>query len=239
MTWLLVHPPLLGPAVLAPLAAELRRRGTDVAVPDLRGLVQDPASDAPSAAGWPHRWAAGVGAADVAVGFSGAGIVLPAVAAACGARRVVWLDAVLPPSSGTARWPADVRARIGPLTGDDGRVADWTTWWGPDAMAELLPDPVVRSAVLAEGHRLPADLWAAGVAVPPLTAGPPLRPPVGGLRRRRRGRPGARLAGARRRARGAPRRRHRPRAGGRPVRLTASRPLRHLPVHPAACLPLR
>jgi hypothetical protein len=172
VTWLLVHPPLLGPAVLAPLAAELRRRGTDVAVPDLRGLVQDPASDAPSAAGWAHRWAAGVGAADVAVGFSGAGIVLPAVAAACGARRVVWLDAVLPPSSGTARWPTDVRARIGPLTGDDGRVADWTTWWGPDAMGELLPDPVVRSAVLAEGHRLPADLWAAGVAVPPLTAGP-------------------------------------------------------------------
>ena len=31
--WSLVHPPLLGPAVLQPLAAELRRRGSGVAVP--------------------------------------------------------------------------------------------------------------------------------------------------------------------------------------------------------------
>ncbi|MGY1668265.1 hypothetical protein [Geodermatophilus sp. SYSU D00696] len=172
-TWLLVHPPLLGPAVLGPLAAELRRRGAEVAVPDLRARVQDPASPAPSAAGWDRRWAAGAGGrADVVVGFSGAGIVLPAVAAAVGAGRVVWLDAVLPPAPGTARWPADVRERVAPLTGDDGRVADWTTWWGPDAMRELLPDEEVRTAVLAEGHRLPADLWSTGVAVPPLTAEP-------------------------------------------------------------------
>jgi hypothetical protein len=172
VSWLLVHPPLLGPAVLAPLAGELRRQGRDVAVPDLRAAVQDPAAAGPSAAGWAGRWAAAVGPAEVVVGFSGAGIALPLLAAACGARRVVWLDAVLPPAAGTAHWPADVRELVVPRTGDDGRVADWTTWWGPDAMGELLPDPVVRSAVLAEGHRLPADLWAAGVAVPPLTAGP-------------------------------------------------------------------
>ena len=68
-TWLLVHPPLLGPAVLGPLADELRARGAAVAVPDLRGLVQDPASSAPSAAGWDRRWAAAVPRADVAVAF--------------------------------------------------------------------------------------------------------------------------------------------------------------------------
>ena len=169
-TWLLVHPPLLGPAVLGPLAAELRRRGATVAVPDLRGQVQDPASAAPSAAGWDRRWSAAVPPADVVVAFSGAGIVLPAVAAAAGAGRAVWLDAVLPPDAGTARWPDEVRALVGPLTGDDGRVADWTTWWGPDAMAGLLPDAGVRDAVLAEGHRLPADLWATPVAVPAVTA---------------------------------------------------------------------
>ncbi len=32
-TWPLVHPPLLGPAVLQPPATELRRRGSGVAVP--------------------------------------------------------------------------------------------------------------------------------------------------------------------------------------------------------------
>ncbi|WP_146220487.1 hypothetical protein [Geodermatophilus normandii] len=170
--WLLVHPPLLGPAVLGPLAARLRESGAAVAVPDLRGLVQDPASALPSAAGWDRRWAGAVGPADVVVAFSGAGMVLPAVAAACAARRAVWLDAVLPPVSGPARWPAEVRGLVAPLTADDGRVADWTTWWGPDAMAGLLPDERVRAAVLAEGHRLPAGLWAEDVAVPPLTAEP-------------------------------------------------------------------
>jgi hypothetical protein len=170
--WMLVHPPLLGPAVLGPLAGELRRRGAEVSVPDLRGLVQDPAAAGPSAAGWDRRWATAADPADVVVAFSGAGIVLPAMAAACGARRAVWLDAVLPPGSGTAEWPETVRRLVAPLVADDGRVADWTTWWGPDAMTGLLPDERVRAAVLAEGHRLPADLWSGGVAVPPLTAAP-------------------------------------------------------------------
>jgi hypothetical protein len=171
VTWLLVHPPLLGPAVLAPLAGVLRDRGDEVAVPDLRAAVQDPAAAGPSAAGWAARWAAAVGPADVVVGFSGAGIALPLLAAACGAGRAVWLDAVLP-DPGTAHWPAGVRDLVAPRTGDDGRVADWTTWWGPGAMAELLPDDAVRTAVLAEGHRLPADLWSTAVPVPPLTARP-------------------------------------------------------------------
>ena len=46
------------------------------------------------------------------------------------------------------------------------RIADWTTWWGPDAMAGLLPDKGVRRAVLAEGHRLPADFYDPPVPVP-------------------------------------------------------------------------
>jgi hypothetical protein len=28
----------------------------------------------------------------------------------------------------------------------------WTTWWGPGALDELIPDPDLRAAVLAEGH---------------------------------------------------------------------------------------
>ena len=154
-SWLLVHPPLLGPAVLQPRAAELRQRGSGVAVPDLRAAVG-------TASGWPQRWvsaAAAAGPAEVVVGFSGAGIVLPAVAAAVGVRRVVWLDAVLP----TGTWPDDVRELTAPLV-RDGRIADWTTWWGPDAMTGLLPDERLRAAVLAEGHGLPADFH--DVAVP-------------------------------------------------------------------------
>jgi hypothetical protein len=160
-TWLLVHPPLLGPAVLRPLAAHLRAEGHAVAVPDLRPAVD-------TAPGWPERWttlAAGGGTADVVVGFSGAGVVLPAVAAAVGARRVVWVDAIVPARSGATTPSDDMRALVAPLV-RDGRIADWTSWWGPDALPELIPEPGLRSAVQAEGHQLPADFYDIPVPVP-------------------------------------------------------------------------
>ena len=159
--WLLVHPPLLGPAVLGPLGAELRRRGHDVAVPDLRAAVED-------AAGWPERWtrlAAAAGPAEVVVGFSGAGVVLPSVAAAAGAARVVLLDARVPARHGVTVASVQARSRAAALA-REGRIPEWTTWWGPDAITEQLPDPAVRAAVLAEGHELPAGFYEVAVPVP-------------------------------------------------------------------------
>jgi hypothetical protein len=158
--WLLVHPPLLGPAVLGPLAGELRRRGNEVVVPDLRATVSE-------ADGWPERWAsaaAATGPADSVLGFSGAGVTLPAVAAVVGARQVVWLDALLPARSGATVADDDLRARIPALVEPDGRIRDWTAWWGPGALDELVPDPQLRAAIRAEGHRLPGDFY--DVAVP-------------------------------------------------------------------------
>jgi hypothetical protein len=160
--WLLVHPPLLGPAVLGPLGDVLRSRGRDVALPDLRSAVD-------RSAGWPGRWrdaAALMGPAETVVGFSGAGVTLPAVAVAVGAVRVVWLDAALPARSGETVADDDIRARIPALTGPDGRIAEWTTWWGPAALDELIPDADLRAAVRAEGHRLPGDFYDVAVPVP-------------------------------------------------------------------------
>ncbi|WP_040336569.1 hypothetical protein [Candidatus Blastococcus massiliensis] len=159
--WLLVHPPLLGPAVLGPLAGELRRRGDDVVVPDLRPTV-DPA------AGWPERWrdaAAAGGPVDAVLGFSGAGVTLPAVALAVGARRVVWVDALVPARSGATEADDEIRGRVAGLV-RGGRIPDWTTWWGSDVLDELLPDVEVRNAVRAEGHELPADFYDVAVPVP-------------------------------------------------------------------------
>ena len=161
LDWLLVHPPLLGPAVLAPLGAELRRRGATVAVPDLRATVSE-------ASGWPQRWAASaaaVGAAEAVLGFSGAGVTLPAVAAAVGARRVVWVDALMPARSGVTAADDVIRELIAARL-IDGRIADWTTWWGEEVFDELVADPVLRSAIRAEGHRLPADFYEIAVPVP-------------------------------------------------------------------------
>lgn len=147
--------------MLGPLAGELRHRGEDVAVPDLRGTVR-PAPD------WPERWrdaASAGGPADVVLGFSGAGVTLPAVALAVGARRVVWVDALMPARSGVTVADDDIRGLVAGLVRGD-RIADWTTWWGPDALDELLPDEGVRAAVRAEGHELPAAFYDVAVPVP-------------------------------------------------------------------------
>jgi hypothetical protein len=157
--WLLVHPPLLGPAVLRPLADELTRRGHRVSLPDLRPAVV-------TAEGWPERWVrAAATAADAVLGYSGAGVTLPAVAAAAGARRAVWVDALVPARSGETVADDEIRALVAERV-SDGRIADWTTWWGPGALDELLPDPRLRAAIAADGHELPADFYEVAVPVP-------------------------------------------------------------------------
>ena len=159
--WLLVHPPLLGPAVLGPLAVELRSRGDLVRVPDLRVAV------AP-AARWYERWtalAAADGAADVVLGFSGAGVVLPSVAAAVGAHRVVWLDALVPARAGVTVPSDQIRSAVAGLVRGD-RIAAWPTWWSPEDLAAELPDPRVRETVAAEAPELPADFYDVAVPVP-------------------------------------------------------------------------
>ena len=159
--WLLVHPPLLGPAVLAPLATELRTRGEAVQLPDLRPAVA-------TARDWPQRWtsaAAATGPADAVLGFSGAGVTLPAIAAAVGAHRVVWVDALVPARSGATVADDEIRTLVAQRSAN-GRIADWTTWWGPDALDELIRDSGLRAAIRDEGHELPADFYDVAVPVP-------------------------------------------------------------------------
>ena len=159
--WLLVHPPLLGPAVLEPLAAELRSRGNAVRVPDLRAAVD-------AAPGWPERWttlAAAEGPADVVLGFSGAGVVLPAVAATVRARRVVWLDALVPARSGETLPPDELRAAVAGFVRGD-RLAPWPSWWPAEVLAAELPDDVLRARISAEAPSLPADFYDVAVPVP-------------------------------------------------------------------------
>ena len=160
-TWLLVHPPLLGPAVLGPLAAELRSRGEEVSLPDLRSAV-DPA------VGWPGRWtalAAGSGPAEVVLGFSGAGVVLPSVAAAVGARTVVFLDAVVPAVAGETASSPGLRDLVAGLVHGD-RIAAWPRWWPPAQLAAELPDDRLRAEVAAQAPELPAGFFDVAVPVP-------------------------------------------------------------------------
>jgi hypothetical protein len=159
-SWLLVHPPLLGPAVLAPLAAELRSRGNVVRVPDLRAAVDE-------APGWYERVVsiAAERPVDAVLGFSGAGVVLPAVAAAVRARRVVWLDALLPAAQGVTETPPERLAQLAGFRRGD-RYAPWPDWWPSEVLAEELPDARWRGAVAEEAPSLPADFYAVAVPVP-------------------------------------------------------------------------
>lgn len=167
-SWLLCHPPLLSAAVLRPLAAELRAAGRPAYVPDLRWTVE-------TASGWGGRYARGAretvdllgvtDEVDVVLGYSGAGVVVPAVAAAVGATRVVWVDAVVPVERGATLPSPELRAMVAGLA-RDGVLPPWPTWWGPDAMADLVPDPVVRAEITAEAPSLPVDLYDEEVPVP-------------------------------------------------------------------------
>lgn len=165
-SWLLCHPPLLSAAVLGPLRDGLRARGHEVVVPDLRSAVE-------TAGEWWVRYAEqavadGFGSdrpVDVVVGYSGAGVVLPRVAAAVRATRVVWVDAVVPARSGVTLPSPDLRAMVRGMA-RDGLLPPWPTWWGPDALTELVPDPELRAQITAEAPSLPVDLYDQAVPVP-------------------------------------------------------------------------
>ncbi|WP_091249837.1 hypothetical protein [Klenkia soli] len=167
-SWLLCHPPLLSAAVLRPLARALRARGDQVAVPDLRHTVE-------TGPGWWSAYTAeahgycsafdGAAPVDAVLGYSGAGVVLPQVAAAVGASRVVWVDAVVPAATGVTLPSVGLRTAVAALA-RDGRIAPWPTWWGPDAMADLVPDDALRAEITAEAPSLPLDLYDEPVPVP-------------------------------------------------------------------------
>ncbi len=166
-TLLLLHPPLLGPSGWAPCAAALAAAGHHAVVPDLR-----PALDPPP--GWYDRAAtlaahslAAAGRATasaelVVVAHSGAGVVLPVVADRVGATAAVFVDALLPGSPASDRFRGFLAGL--PVTG--GRLPRWSDWWGPDAMAELVPDPDLRARIAADQPRLPLAFWDERVPVP-------------------------------------------------------------------------
>lgn len=153
----LLHSPWVGPTTLLPLAEQLRRRGVHAAVPDLRGVVDDP--DQLAAALRERLVAAGVDL-DVPAAIlahSGAGLLVPlAVRELPEAAAVVLLDAQIPPLVGTESSPdGDFRARLEAMAGSDGRLPPWTSWWPAEAVAELVPDPVQRATISDECPRVP------------------------------------------------------------------------------------
>ena len=180
-TFLLIHPPLLGPEIWRPCADALRARGADAVVPDLRPVLDPPA-------GWWRR-AADLAAAAVApfgpavdvviVGHAGAGAALPIIAERIRSDRagehpgsehgklrgLVFVDSALPAVDAPGSLP-DRFADLLPSLAVDGTLPRWSQWWGPDAMRELIPDVEERRRVEEEQPRLPLAFYDEMVPVP-------------------------------------------------------------------------
>lgn len=151
----LLHSPLLGPASFAPLVGALHGRGVAIVVPDLRGACEHP----PFAERWAELASAAVrgeAGAVVLVAHSGAGRLLRLVQ---GAAAWVLMDAGLPgEKTHLDGAPEGYRARADEMADAAGRLPPWTSWWGDDLLAQVVPDPVRRAALVADTPSVPLGL---------------------------------------------------------------------------------
>jgi hypothetical protein len=102
----------------------------------------------------------------VLVGHSGAGPLLPRIAARIGAGPLIFVDADIPPDSGEATlMPAEILGALREMA-VDGLLPPWSEWFGPEVMEELVPDLERRAVIAAELPRLPLSYFEARVAAP-------------------------------------------------------------------------
>jgi hypothetical protein len=163
--FVLVHSPVVGPSTWRWVAETLRSAGHDVVVPDLVGAA---------ATGAPDVFAAGVvaccGSGDdtVVAAHSGAGAVLPSVIAnlIVRPRRVVFVDAGLPPCAGRFTAGGGFLPTLRGLA-TAGVLPRWSQWWAPEMLAKLVPDPGRRNVIEVELPRIPLAWYEATIEVPP------------------------------------------------------------------------
>src|SRR5438034_7998853 len=138
--FVLIHSPLVGHGAWLPAARTLGRRGRQVVVPSLLGAATAP----------PPRWRYCVDAVRAAtstlanqivlVGHSGGGLLLPAITGAVtpAVSRLIFVDSGVPASSGeTPLVPAALLAHLRTLA-VNGELPPWSSWWGDEAMRELV-----------------------------------------------------------------------------------------------------
>jgi hypothetical protein len=158
----LVHSPFLGPSAWLWVARELEQRGRAAVVPSLCALADGPYRP------WRDVWetvdavSAHRAGRVVLVGHSAAGSLLPAIAESPNPARDVWLrafvDAFLPPPSGTARLvPTEFAEELSALA-TGGVLAPWSTWFGDEAMRDLVRDGARRARVEQDMPQLPLSV---------------------------------------------------------------------------------
>lgn len=165
---MLVHSPLVGPMTWSRVADELERSGRRAVVPSLLGIAR---AEAPQWRHAPHavrEATATIPGSIILVGHSGAGLLLPTIAEALSAEvaALVFVDSFLPPARGDmAVAPPGLMDQMRALASDD-VLPPWSSWFGGQAMRELIPDERLRTALVDEMPRLPLSYFDAIVPVP-------------------------------------------------------------------------
>jgi hypothetical protein len=160
----LIHSPLLGPRSWHWVADGMTKLGHQVIVPSI--------VEGASAGSW---WACVELAAantpadgPILVGHSGAGVLLPSIAAALTSppARLVFVDAGLPPEDGATPLVPDGFAEHLRGLARDGILPPWPDWFGPGAIAELIPDEQRRREVVADIPRVPLSYLDGQIRLP-------------------------------------------------------------------------
>lgn len=154
--------PLLGPAVWAPVAARLRRRGWSVVEasgPRAPGSAAEVLSDFVDALPGDRSL--------VLVPHSNAGLYVPALARRRTVVGTVFVDAALPPDQGdTTLAPAALYEFLQTRADKAGVLPPWTRWWDDADVAALFPDAETRAGVESDQPRMPLAYFGSRLEVP-------------------------------------------------------------------------
>jgi hypothetical protein len=157
----LLHSPLLGPLSWRRVAELLRDKGVEAeaaAWPRLSTLGDD------CYAALANSMAAtlGRGQPAIVVAHSGAGALIPSVAALAKSalKGVIFCDAILPHPGQS--WfdtaPPNLAGQL--LAGAvQNALPSWDRWWPPGALERLLPDPALREDLIAELEPIPVGYF--------------------------------------------------------------------------------
>jgi pimeloyl-ACP methyl ester carboxylesterase len=153
-----VHSPLVGPLTWRAVADRFTDAGHSTAVPDLTRVMAGTGPYQPAITRAVGEVAHRLGEPVTLVGHSGAGPLLPGIAAAAGGgvRALVYVDAGLPHPGRS--WfqtaPPDLVDRLLSMA-SGGSLPPWHEWFPPDALVRLLPDQRVRARFTAQLASLP------------------------------------------------------------------------------------
>jgi hypothetical protein len=144
---------------MRPLAEALDALGWSTTVPDLRDGLSSPEAYV-AAAG--HA----VDTVDVVIGHSGAGALLPAVAAKVTASTTVFIDALVPDAAEVSMPSGRFIELLDSLPVTAGRLPPWHEWWPQETLAQLVPDESLRRLVVTEVRRVPRSFYDNPVPLP-------------------------------------------------------------------------